>query len=95
MSSNDRLMKRLRYELTATAKEGARRALQQPYADGYDEAANVTVQLLQSKIDDLHRRMKNQGGLSEKEQYLLAHLIDMKEELERALRDAWTELPQD
>ena len=33
--------------------------------------------------------MKESGSLSEKEQFLLSHPVDLKAESERALRDYW------
>ena len=89
MTHNESIWRRAGSELAGSMRDGARAARQQPFIDGYSEAAHIYVDLLQSKIDGLHGRMKESGSLSEKEQFLLSHPVDLKAESERALRDYW------
>lgn len=89
MTREENIWRRARSELAGSLRDGARAALEQPFIDGYNQAAHIHTEILQKKIDDLHRRMREPGSLSEKEQFLLSHLIDLKAESERALHGYW------
>lgn len=91
MPNDESTWRRFGSELAASAKEGARSALQQPFIDGFREASRIHVQLLETQIDALHRQMKGPDPLSEKLQFLLAHLVDLRAESVQALSDYWAE----
>lgn len=87
MPNDESIWHRFGSELAASAKEGARSALQQPFFDGFDEAFRIYIQLLETKIDALYEQMKEPGSLSEKQQFLLAHLVDLRAESGQAHSD--------
>jgi hypothetical protein len=59
------------------------------FADGYNAAANISVDLLSQKIDGLHGQVRAGQSLSEKDQFLLSSLDAMRSELDAALRGYW------
>lgn len=60
------------------------------FADGYNEAANISMDLLSRKIDGLHSEIRSHRFLSEQDQFLLSSLDEMRSELDAALRDNWS-----
>ena len=57
------------------------------YLKGYDEAADICVSHITRSIDKLKRRMRNDNKLSEKEQFLMITLEDLRDEIEDALKE--------
>lgn len=79
--------------LWGAAKDAARRAGRdvgdKVFADGYNEAANICVDVLSRKIDGLLSQIKAGRDLSSKEQFLLSALTELKSETQAELYRLW------
>ena len=72
-------------DLIRKIQQDARGRLDDEYLAGYNEAANICVDLLSKKIDGLLNQIKSGSYLSEEEQFLLSQLNALKSETERTL----------
>lgn len=59
------------------------------YADGFHEAAIISVGVISRRINDLLDQVGSGNYLSSQEQFLLSGLNDLKSETERELREFW------
>jgi hypothetical protein len=75
-------------------RDSANGVVNDVFAQGYDAAAGVCLKLLSEKIDGLLGQIKAGRSLSEKDQFLLASLDDLRSEVDGALRDFWNADPQ-
>ena len=75
-------------ELAGIPGEVLRHHADSQFEEGFNVAANVCVDLLSAKIDDLAGKMKA-GELSGPEQVFLSSLTDLKAETERSLYGYW------
>lgn len=55
------------------------------FSEGFNDAANLCVDILSDRINELRRGMKS-GGIDVDQQRLFAELSDLKDEVERRLR---------
>jgi hypothetical protein len=65
-------------------QEAAGRVRDDVFAEGYGEAAEICIGVLSERIYDVSGQLKD--GLSEKDQFLLSSLLDIRTEAEAALR---------
>ena len=79
--------------LWGAAKDAARSAGRdvgdRVFADGYNDAANICVDVLSKKIDGLMSQIKAGRDLSSKEQFLLSALTELKSETQAELHRFW------
>lgn len=73
-------------ELKSRARATGNQRLDEEFAAGYDEAANICVGIVTNKINDLIATINSGQLLLEKEQLLLVSLNQLKSETEEALR---------
>lgn len=73
-------------ELKSRVRATGNHRLDEEFAAGYDEAANICIEIITKKINDLLAGVNSGQLLSEKEQLLLASLNQLKSETEEALR---------
>lgn len=73
-------------ELKSRARATGNQRLDEEFAAGYDEAANICVEIVTNKINDLIATINSGQLLLEKEQLLLVSLNQLKSETEEALR---------
>jgi hypothetical protein len=78
----------LRY-VGGTVRKVALDRVDDAFAEGFKEAANISVEVLSKKMDDLLSRIKAGNPLSDQEQYLLVGLHELKSETEQSLRAYW------
>lgn len=71
------------------ARQGASEQVARAFAEGFDAAANTSLNVLTGRIDALLGEIHSGRSLSEKEQLLLSTLIEVRSETEKDLRD-WT-----
>ncbi|MER8104629.1 hypothetical protein [Kitasatospora sp. NPDC094016] len=71
------------------ARKSGNRRLDDEFADGYNEAANISVEILAKTIGDLQKRAASGDFLSEHEQFLSGKLYELKADMEKALYDFW------
>jgi hypothetical protein len=69
--------------------EMGRRLVSDWTQDGYDHASRLALGILEKRIGDLHEKIRSGGKLTQQEHYLLTILSDIKNEMERELRDNW------
>ncbi|WP_433474748.1 hypothetical protein ACQPZP_39585 [Spirillospora sp. CA-142024] len=55
------------------------------FTEGFEEAANICMDVLSKNIDALLDQIKLGGNLSKQEQFLLSNLIEIKSETEKRL----------
>ncbi|TWD25434.1 hypothetical protein FB570_103218 [Streptomyces sp. T12] len=89
MSIGNRVMR----ELGEVMRTSAGRVLDNEYADGFNSAANICVNVLSDAIDGLLAKIKSGDYLSDQEQALLSRLTELKAEMEEALRNFWESEP--
>ncbi len=75
-------------ELAGIPAEVVRRHADARLEEGFNAAANICVDLLSRKIDDLMGQMKT-GELPRPEQLLLSSLTELKSETEQSLFGYW------
>lgn len=73
-------------ELKSRARAIGNQRLDEEFAAGYDEAANICMGIVTNKINDLIATINSGQLLLEKEQLLLVSLNQLKSETEEALR---------
>lgn len=73
-------------ELKSEVRATGTKRLDDEFAAGYDEAANICVEIITKKTNDLLAGIDSGQFLSENEQLLLATLNQLKSETEEALR---------
>ena len=75
------------------ALDGVRRVANEhsdaSFTDGFNEAANICVEMLTKNIDELLNKIKFGNFLTEQEQFLLSRLTEMKSATEQSLFDYW------
>lgn len=75
------------------ALEGVRRAAYEhsdaSFEKGFNEAANICVEMLTKNIEDLLNKIKSGTYLTDKEQFLLSRLTEIKSATEQSLFDFW------
>lgn len=71
--------------------KGGRDVGDKVFADGYNEAANICVDVLSRRIDGLMGQIKAGRDLSSKEQLLLSALTELKSETQAELYRFWDE----
>jgi hypothetical protein len=76
-------------DLLGSARTSVNEHIDDAFADGYNEAANVCVGILSETINGLLKQIKPGSYLSDQEQFLLSKLNELKSETESALRDFW------
>lgn len=69
--------------------EVGRRLAEDWVRTGYDHASNLALDLLETRIDDLHEKVRSGGKLSQQEVYLLTNISDIRSELEREFQSGW------
>lgn len=60
------------------------------FIDGYEQAAEISMKIITKKIEELHNQISSDSFLSEREQFLLLKLEELKSETEEELRDFWS-----
>lgn len=71
-------------------RDSVRKTESEEFLVGYDQAANICVEIITKKIDELFSQISSNSFLSEREQFLLLKLKEMKSETEEELRDFWS-----
>ncbi|MEV0531823.1 hypothetical protein [Kitasatospora sp. NPDC050463] len=79
------VMDRLAYEAKDMLGQGGRGV----YAGGYQQAADISLGILDQKIDALMKRTTSGERLSDQELFLLGSLDALKKEMESELIDFW------
>jgi len=74
-------------EFLGRMRSGANERLDEQFSIGFNEAANLCVDLLNQKINGLMNKITSDGSLSTPEQHLLAGLNSLKSEMEQGLYD--------
>ena len=82
-------MKEFVDDLLRGVRNSAHEHIDDAFADGYSEAANVCVGVLSKTIDALLKQIKPGSYLSDQEQFLLSKLNELKSQTENALSDFW------
>lgn len=90
MSNGSHFFRDLAGEVTDRIREDATDRLDARFEEGFNEAANICVNLLSKKIDGLLSQVKQGSYLSENEQFLLAQLNNLRSEAEAGLRGFWS-----
>lgn len=72
-------------------REKGNRRLNDAFNDGYNVAADICVGIITKKIDELFSQINSGSFLSEREQFLLSKLKEIKSETEEELRDFWSD----
>jgi hypothetical protein len=61
--------------------------MKEAFNDGYNEDANICVGTITKKVDELFSQINSNSFLSEREQFMLLKLKELKSETEEKLRD--------
>ena len=80
-------MKNLIGDILDKTRENRNRRLDDKFFNGYDTAASICIEAVNEKIDELHKQINDGKFLSNQEQFLLAHLNELKREIEDILRN--------
>ena len=59
------------------------------FIDGYNQAANICVDIITKNIDELFNQINSNSFLSKQEQFTLLKLKELKSETEKELQDFW------
>ena len=71
-------------------RDSVRKSESEEFIVGYNQAANICVEIITKKIDELFSQISSDSFLSEREQFLLSKLKEMKSETEEELQDFWS-----
>ncbi|MEV7776697.1 hypothetical protein [Kitasatospora sp. NPDC088351] len=80
---------RVAYEAKGFAKDVAGQTLMGFHADGYQQAADISIGVLDQQIAVLMDRMTSDNPLAGQEQFLLGKLAELRKELTQALDGFW------
>lgn len=67
-------------------RQGALSHVEDAYADGFNTAANLSIDLVTAEIDRLITKISEVGPLNDGEQVLLAGLMTLRTDLDRRFR---------
>lgn len=82
-------MREIKDDTLNRLREADNKRIYEAFNDGYHEAANICVGILEKKIDELLSQIKSGSYLSEQEQFMLSKLNELKSETEEELRNFW------
>ncbi len=87
MSRGKDIARDLLSDARTAALSGMRKAADDSFVDGFNEASHICVSILTTNIDDLLNKVKSGSNLTDREQFLLLSLTEMKSATERDLFD--------
>lgn len=84
-------LKTIANETLNDIRESGNTRLDEAFNDGYNEAANICVEIINQKIDALFNNITSNSYLTNQEQFMLSNLKELKSETEEQLRKFWND----